>query len=326
MLIYPGLTWTVRLFLGIKRLPNAWHIPSKPSYERRSQRRNVCIPEERFALIGFELTVCRQSTSAGPDTGQEYHLGDLDKLPAEIRNEIYKHALTTEAPLRISRSHHGAGICIRHDACVRIAHSKRFCFTVTTLTVPKRTRKVQTPARKVIQGGFLRVSKAIHKESTPILYRGNSFDFDTTQVLHDFFRKSPVNAPLLAYIKLNRALIHARDLDVLGNIEDPKQVLAPSYFVCTYNATLGEMTLDAWRAVALKPFIQQFSARAGSSRVRRQIASVQEQLQRLDTIHVEEVKGRGKIKKERESMAEFRELMVREIYKDSSEAAKKEIK
>lgn len=286
----------------------------------------------------LDSIVCRASMSIGRGDEQAYNLGDLDKLPAEIRNEIYRFCLTTEEPLIVARARHGAGVCKRHQGCVRIAHSKQFCLIVTTLTVPKRTKKVPTPAGKVIPGRLLRASKAIQKESTPVLYRDNHFEFDTTRVLYDFFRTFTVTAPLLANIDLYNHLNHPHDLDVLGNIQNPKRILIPSWSFYEYDHFAKEMRLSAWRGMALKPYIQRLCARPGSSSGRNRMVSVEKQLQRLDTIQFgtyngietsddgDEEKREAQIKIERERLAGFRELMVKEIEKDAREIKKKKTK
>lgn len=282
-----------------------------------------------------DLIISRASTSIGDGDGPAYNLGDLDKLPAEIRNEIYKFCLATEEPLIIARARHGAGVCKRHQGCVRIAHSKQFCLIFTTLTVPKRTKKVPTPAGKVIPGALLRASKAVQKESTPILYRDNCFEFDTTRVLYDFFRTFTITAPLLADIKLHHVFNHGEDLDVLGNVEDPKRLFTSSTLHIT-SADTREKQYHVRKVWGLfKPFIQQLPARRGSKGGRKQIASIDMQLQRLEAIqfHLSDgtstsngEKGNVQTKKEQEHVREFRELMVQNINKDASEAMKKETK
>ena len=267
--------------------------------------------------------------------GQAYNLGAFDKLPAEIRNEIYELCLTTKEPLRVTRSRHGVGACKRHQGCVRIAYSDRFCLIVTTLTVPKRSKKVQVPAGSVISAALLRVSKAIQKESTPTLYRSNCFEFDTIRVLYNFFRTFTITTPLLADIRFNMVLKHSDNLDVLGNVENPKRLRVSSLLRDNYDSS-REKELHAGRVLgALKPFIQRLCARPGSSSGRKQIATVEKQLQRLDSIQLDtsgdtersqggnEEERDVRAKQERERMAEFRELMAKEIEKDASETQQK---
>lgn len=288
-------------------------------------------------MIGFELTVRRSSTSAGPDTGQESNpLGDLEKLPAEIRIEIYKHALITEEPFRVTRSRHENRTCKHYRCCVPIAHSARFCLVITTLVIPKRRQKVRMPAGSAISAALLRASNAIQKEAISILYHENCFQFDTTRALYDFFRTLPRNAPLMASAKFNMVFKHPEDLDVLGNIEKPKQLVISPVLRDTADAFRVQQ-LDVERAVtALKPCIQRMCARPGSSSGRQQIACRETQLKRLEAIHFDFTNSTKWLnganaeksdmhkKKEQEQVAEFREAMAQEIDKDASEAAKEE--
>lgn len=115
---------------------------------------------------------------------------DFGKLPAELRNEVYRMSLVTA------------------DSCISIARSrsKNPAFgalgrygnpkPTTTLIVPKGTISIEgekskvdfAPAR-VLATGLLRASKCINEEATPILYGLNNFEFCYRSAAQDFLKR-----------------------------------------------------------------------------------------------------------------------------------------
>lgn len=109
-------------------------------------------------------------------------LGDLGKLPPELRNEVYKHALTTERPIELStftaeRIQNWPGGPIRHISDCR---GKLLTGRI------KGTKRVLTAAGQVLSVHLLRTSKAINAEALPSLYSGNLYQFDTFSTMRMF--------------------------------------------------------------------------------------------------------------------------------------------
>ena len=131
-------------------------------------------------------------------------------LPAELRNQIYALALTDL----------NACICL-------VSKTKRYRRTVQLVSDQRNDYRPHTPSQSSegtddvtfpdLVPNLLLLNKAIHAESQPILYAGNTFAVEDTTAMHAFLAKiGPKNRATITdlkvqgwgYTKAHKALNH----------------------------------------------------------------------------------------------------------------------
>lgn len=124
--------------------------------------------------------------------------GDLEKLPPEIRRQIYTHLLVE--PITIAIKHYISPNAYKSGEVTRMDHHRKVF----------RARKVLDRCRKAWVGAppsttsILLANKSIFHEATPVLYGDNHFFLDSAGILQDF----------LAWIGQSRQ--HLRHVEVDG--------------------------------------------------------------------------------------------------------------
>lgn len=235
-----------------------------------------------------KLTDSRSSKAIDPSADEIYQLGRLDKLPAEIRNQIYRLCLTTKEPINVKRVRKGRS---NSDSRLRAQcnfERTEYDLICTSLLQVKGKQMRRLPISRAITGCLLRVSKALHHEVAPILYRYNCFEFETPPALSKFFHAIGRHGALVADIRIKKIDWHkqALHLTTLAQVANPRRFRASAASQCLYSTT-SEHAADIWRAV--RPFVQQTSRSmtppassdsAGS-------ASAETQLLRLNTIELD---------------------------------------
>lgn len=155
-------------------------------------------------------------------------LGDLGKLPPELRNMIYNFALTTDNPVEILRFRR-----------LRTDHVQRLDKAVTHVTNvyeygPKSKiltwrgkQKRRSPAITVLALNLLLASKTVRGEALPILYGANTFKFDTVWAVKAFLVLIGNCALLLKDIDLPVAEAFAanENLSILERLSDPTRIV-----------------------------------------------------------------------------------------------------
>ena len=101
-------------------------------------------------------------------------LGDLGKLPPEIRNEVYKLCLIAQNAVRVARV---LKCKKRHPA------PARYGLTCTVLGTHRGKQQGRKAAIKVVSISLLYVSKAINLEARSILYGHNRLEFQSAPAL-----------------------------------------------------------------------------------------------------------------------------------------------
>lgn len=120
-------------------------------------------------------------------------LGQLDKLPPELRNEIYRHALVTQGDITINSN-------VRGTITMKTAAFDAMFGHRATLIIRKPERSVAVS--KVLTLQLIRTSKAIQKEASAILFGENHFVFTTGYSVRNFLWKLETNAHLLRQISV----------------------------------------------------------------------------------------------------------------------------
>lgn len=120
-------------------------------------------------------------------------LGDFDKFPAEVRNHIYKLALTSPSPILMKRSK-------GNSRAPRTASALKLCGTATIM---KGKQKRRFACAIIIGLALIRVSKVIYTEAAPIFYSTNSFVFTHLESLNKFLCSIKEMAFFLTDLEIN---------------------------------------------------------------------------------------------------------------------------
>lgn len=200
---------------------------------------SVVIEEKREVLTG-----CRTSTDAATDS-----LGDFDKLPAEVRNEIYKLALTAPSVILIKRHQDRPPGSSKHTFAMKI------CGTFLTR---KRKQKRRVSCVKGTGIGLLRASRFINTEAAPIFYHNNSFQFVHRGALNIFLNYLNEMTLFLSDIDISRIDLYEYffSADVLTRLRissEPRSItLRPS---CNRSNPSAEFCArSTWRTA--NPFVK----------------------------------------------------------------------
>lgn len=116
-------------------------------------------------------------------------LGDLGKLPAELRNEIYRHALTPEQPIELSRARiknpkYDKGENKKLPTWDQQPKTIFHCRSLIQIKTGKRICKVH--AARALAVHLVEASKVIRAEARPILFGGNTFKFENASTVAIF--------------------------------------------------------------------------------------------------------------------------------------------
>lgn len=123
-------------------------------------------------------------------------LGDLDKLPGEIRNEIYKLLLIAQSPITVQR--HKSYSLYQYKASWKVSG------TVRPVSA-KGKRQRRTACGNAIELQVLRVSKSVCVEAAPLFYKCNSFVFSHYTALQKFL------------FRINEMAFFLADVEVVNN-------------------------------------------------------------------------------------------------------------
>lgn len=212
-----------------------------------AQQAGYVIPITTVMVIGEERKVLT-SRRTNNDTSTN-SLGDLDKLPAEIRNEIYKLALTAPSVILIKRHQDRPPGSTKHTFAMKI------CGTFLTM---KGKQKRRVSCVKGTGIGLLRASRTINTEAAPILYHNNSFQFIHRGALNIFLNRLNETTLFLSDIDIRRIDLYEYSFsaDVLTRLRissEPRSiVLRPSCDRSNHNADY--CARSTWRTV--KPFVK----------------------------------------------------------------------
>lgn len=130
-------------------------------------------------------------------------LGDLGKLPAELRNEIYTLALTTDQPIELShaRLKNPKYDEAENEKLLKIQQQPKCIFHLRSkvrMGSGKRTRKVA--AAHALAFPLLSTSKAVRAEAQPILYGRNTFNVKGVGVISTFAEKAGAGFDLITRV------------------------------------------------------------------------------------------------------------------------------
>lgn len=167
-------------------------------------------------LVHNKLTACSGNTST-----KAYSLGDFDKVPAEIRNEIYEYALTTPSVITIKR-HEDRPAGSRE----RTKKPWKLCGTVIVMRGRQKRRVACVKGTGI---GLLKVSQGVHIEAAPIFYHNNSFLFQIPWALSTLVNKINEMAFHLADIEIekihgSRTLFFGYVLEEFRTCSEPRRI------------------------------------------------------------------------------------------------------
>lgn len=140
-----------------------------------------------------------------PTTGPSSPIGDLGKLSPELRNEIYKQALTSANPIEISRCRYPNPKWTPVNDKKRIYRGQSKCYRGWEGVVrrPRGKKSCKVPTERVLAINLLRTSKAIQNEATSILYGANNFEFQSAFAFEKFTSSSAgLRFPLITCISI----------------------------------------------------------------------------------------------------------------------------
>lgn len=143
----------------------------------------------------YRLQATKMATQ--PLTGNVADAGNLDKLPPEIRKQIYTHLLVEPKTIAIERY----TTAHRKSEVVRMNHHRK---ADHRMKVYDRRRKAWVDAPPATTS-ILLVNKVICQEATPVFYGSNDFFFDNAGALRDF----------LTWIGQSRQ--HLRHVEIAGH-------------------------------------------------------------------------------------------------------------
>lgn len=123
-------------------------------------------------------------------------LGQLGKLPVELRKEIFTLCLQETEQIQIER-------WSKHEV-IRAGYGERYYYH----GYYRARRWIPIPNGPV---ALLKVSKEIKDEAAPVFYGSNVFNFKSSVVLEDFLKRSPEMAQYLRHIKVAGPPIFEQD-------------------------------------------------------------------------------------------------------------------
>lgn len=111
-------------------------------------------------------------------------LGSLGDLPAEIRNEIYMHALTTNQPIEISRMRvRNPNYTGEKERGSRRKELKYLFYCRATARSGRGKRPRRVAAAKALALSLLLTSKVVREEGRPVFFGMNVFYFEGVNAL-----------------------------------------------------------------------------------------------------------------------------------------------
>ena len=130
-------------------------------------------------------------------TGNMADAGDLEKLPPEIRKQIYTHLLVEPKTIAIKRY-----INVRAYKSGEVARMSHHRMAGRRNKVYDRRRKawVEAPPSTT---SILLVNKLISQEATPIFYGSNDFFFNNAVVLQDFLAWIGQSSHYLRHVEIH---------------------------------------------------------------------------------------------------------------------------
>ena len=141
----------------------------------------------------------------------------LGVLPAELKNEVYRHALTATFPIDIGR--------VRRDDPKPDPAVKKWWVPNGRIATKSRKEPDRVAATEMLAISLLRASKAILDEALPILNAGYQYCFDSCQALEDFFAAIGENYELLTRVSVPTSGRQAQDqLQCVNFKRNPKAV------------------------------------------------------------------------------------------------------
>lgn len=156
-------------------------------------------------------------------------LGDLGRLPAELRNEIYRLALTTDSTIIISRSMFMNSPADAPRQASKAGSSKVSYAPRGKISTGRKSRKanrdIKVAAASVLATGLLRASKSINEEVTSILYGLNTFLFGHGLAAREFFEFIGNKGALITSVRIDVWRSQwTGELRYFSRIKRPKQI------------------------------------------------------------------------------------------------------
>lgn len=286
-----------------------------------------------------------------PKTTPPSPLGDLGKLPPELRNEIYKHALTSANPIEISRCRVPNPKWTpendkKNAKTIGGGESKCLWRCAGVVRRPQDKESCKIPAVQALAINLLRTSKAIQNEATSILYGANKFEFQTDFALGQFTStRTTFRFPLITRISIGFefTLRMGKILELIRRLTRPQQIelrLRSTYGLSPASKTAVEAR-GIWRHI--RSFVSTESLRIDQKSfdlLRRSVeVDLPEELKlrRLNLFHFAvpgyyqfEVEDGGKtsertIEDPEQRSAKFRELVAHAIDEEAQQTNRAEI-
>lgn len=181
----------------------------------------------------------------------------MDRIPAEIRSEIYEHLLVARSPLQVVLFENDAKLQ-QAKMAIRIGMSGR---SASDFLMQKKTEGIRIPT-EAERLAITRVSKQVLQEVTPIIYGKHKFEFHEADALAKFLGKINNNTMYLRQLALPSS--HGWNIS-FSSLNFERLALATNLTKLEVNAdAFYKHALSANGKISVKDFLAQFKSFLGA--------------------------------------------------------------
>lgn len=209
-----------------------------------------------YSKLGAEVARLANNANAqvAPDHGRRTF--DFEKLPPEIRNQIYGLTLTADATIEITRhtpKSQFADALTRtweRDSEAGIGRPKPHSFLEVKMISPENPSSHNPTFGRHHTVGLLAVNKATCAEARPVLYGSNTFLFASAAAFKLFAKEFGKNCALLRDVEIKRYVLGQQNNGMLKHLQPAADFRRLHLDVRTLGYYQGESSvIRTWEAI-----------------------------------------------------------------------------